>query len=479
VEGNSRILAFHDTFDGLACVKAEGIGLFLRAPERRGDMEQVNEQQVIRKARLRLVPFLVLCFIIAYVDRVNVSFAALTMNKDIGLNAYTYGLGAGIFFLGYFIFEVPSNLIMARVGARRWIARILFSWGLVACAMMWVQGPKSFLTMRFILGVAEAGFGPGAIFYLTYWFPARYRARVISQWHLGIPLALAIGAPVSTWIMQLNGALGLKGWQWLFLVEGMPAILLSIVVLFILPDGPSQASWLTDAEKRWLEHELESDREKIAVKKAEAGVRKVLTSPIIWAFGLIYFAAVGSNYGLSMFMPQIIKQQGFSTMQTGWIMSVPYFFGCIGMVAFGYLSDRFKERKWHLIASLMLAGIGLGAAGLLGPTMGAIMMFCVATIGIMGVKGPFWPIPAAYLSGAGAAAGIAFINSVGNLGGWAGPYMVGWFKYITDSFKGGLCGLALLAFAGALVTLITVKVAKVPTAAQAPAAGNAQTAGKP
>ena len=441
-------------------------------------MDQVSEQRVMRKLFVRLVPFLMMLFIIAYVDRVNVSFAALTMNKDIGLNAYTYGLGAGIFFIGYFLFEVPSNLMLVRVGARRWIARILFSWGLVACAMMWVQGPKSFLALRFILGVAEAGFAPGVILYLTCWFPARYRARVISQWHLAIPLALAVGAPVSTGIMQLNGALGLKGWQWLFLLEGLPALLLPLVVLFVLPDKPSQASWLTESEKRWLERELATDREKIAVKKTESGVGKMFTNPLIWAFGFIYFANVGSNYGLSMFMPQIIKQLGFSTMQTGLIMFVPYLFGCVGMLTIGYFSDRFKERKWHLIASLLITSLGLGVAGLLGPTLGAIVMLCVATIGIMGVKGPFWPIPAAYLSGAGAAAGIAFINSVGNLGGWAGPYMVGWFKYFTDSFKGGLCGLSLLAFSGALMTLFTVKVSKSVPVTQEAAAGTAEAAGK-
>jgi ACS family tartrate transporter-like MFS transporter len=441
-------------------------------------MEPVNEPELMRKLFLRLVPLLLLLFIIAYVDRVNVSFAALTMNKDIGLNAYTYGLGAGIFFIGYFLFEVPSNLMLARVGARRWIARILFSWGLVACAMIWVQGPRSFLVLRFILGVAEAGFAPGVILYLTCWFPARYRARVISQWHLGIPLALAIGAPVSTWILQLNGALGLKGWQWLFLLEGLPAVLLPLLVLFALPDRPAQASWLTESEKRWLEHQLETDREQIAVKKTESRVGKMFTNPMMWVFSFIYFANVGSNYGLSMFMPQIIRQLGFSTMQTGWIMFVPYSCGCLGMLAIGYFSDRFKERKWHLIVSLLLTGLGLGTAGLLGPTLGAIMMLCVATIGIMGVKGPFWPIPSAYLSGAGAAAGIAFINSVGNLGGWAGPYMVGWFKYFTDSFKGGLCGLALLAFAGALVTLFTVKSGKAAPIADEMAASPAEAGGR-
>ena len=423
-------------------------------------MDKVVEQQVMRKLFFRLTPLLMFLFIVAYVDRVNVSFAALTMNKDIGLDAYTYGWGAGIFFLGYFIFEVPSNLILARVGARIWIARILFSWGIVACAMAWVQGDTSFLIMRFLLGIAEAGFFPGVILYLTYWFPARYRARIISRFMLAIPLALAVGAPVSTWIMQLDGALGFKGWQWLFVLEGLPAVVLPIAVLMLLPDKPSKAPWLSEKEKQWLEKELESDREAVAVKKAESSIAKVFTNPIIWAFCFIYFANVCTNYGLSMFLPQIIKQQGFSTMQTGFIMSLPYIAGCAGMLIIGYLSDRFKERKWHLIASLMITAVGLGIAGWLGSTIGAIAAIIFGAIGIMGCKGPFWPLPSAYLTGAGAAAGIALINSVGNLGGFVGPYMLGWTKQVTNSFSGGLYFLALVALAGAVVTFFTVKVVK-------------------
>jgi ACS family tartrate transporter-like MFS transporter len=414
----------------------------------------------MRKLFFRLTPLLMFLFIIAYVDRVNVSFAALTMNKDIGLDAYTYGWGAGIFFLGYFIFEVPSNLILARVGARIWIARILFSWGIVACAMAWVQGGTSFLAMRFLLGIAEAGFFPGVILYLTYWFPARYRARIISRFMLAIPLALAVGAPVSTWIMQLDGALGFKGWQWLFVLEGLPAVIMPIAVLMLLPDKPSKAPWLNEKEKKWLEKELESDREAVAVKKAESSIAKVFTNPFVWAFCFIYFANVCTNYGLSMFLPQIIKQQGFSTMQTGFIMSLPYIAGCAGMLIIGYLSDRFKERKWHLIASLLITAVGLGIAGWLGSTVGAIAAIIFGAIGIMGCKGPFWPLPSAYLTGAGAAAGIALINSVGNLGGFVGPYMLGWTKQVTNSFSGGLYFLALVALAGAVATFFTVKVVK-------------------
>ena len=419
------------------------------------------EKQVMRKLFFRLTPILMILYVISYLDRVNVSFAALTMNKDIGLDAYTYGLGAGIFFAGYCIFEIPSNLVLARVGARRWIARILFTWGIIACAMALVQGATSFLVMRFLLGVAEAGFFPGVILYLTYWFPARYRARIISRFMISIPVSLAIGAPVSTWIMDtFNGTLGYAGWQWLYVIEGLPAVLAVIAVLKMLPDRPADAAWLNADEKRWIEKELEQDQENIAVEKRESGVLKVLSNPVIWLFGFIYFANTGSNLGLSMFLPQIIKQQGFSVTQTGFISSIPYITGCLGMLLLGYSSDRFKERKWHVIAALLMITIGLGTAGLLGSTVGAIVAISFATIGIMGCKGPFWPLPSTYLSGAGAAAGIALINSLGNLGGFAGPYMVGWAKQVTNSFSGGLYALALLTFAGAVVAFFTVKTVK-------------------
>jgi len=421
-------------------------------------MEQVNEKQVMSKVFWRLTPLMVFLYIVSYLDRVNVGFAALTMNKDIGLNAYTYGLGAGIFFWGYFIFEIPSNLIMAKVGARRWIARILFSWGLVAIAMAWVQGPKSFLTMRFILGIAEAGFFPGVILYWTYWFPARYRARIISYFMLGIPLSFGIGGPISTGIMQLmNGALGLRGWQWLFIMEGLPAIVLPVLVLFVLPDKPVEAKWLTEAEKKWLEHELEADKEKIAVKKTEHAVGRSLMSPMVWVLCILYFCRTGSNYGLGLFMPQIIKIQGYSNLQTGWIMLVPYLIGCIAMVAFGWSSDRRKERKWHLIVAFILIVVGLWGAGLAGATTLSLCLLCVATIGINGSNPPFWPLPSAYLTGPAAAAGIALVNSVGNLGGFAGPYMLGWAKQFSTNFSGGLYMLGCLGVVGTIMTMIFIK----------------------
>ena len=427
-------------------------------------MEQVLEKQLMRKLNLRLLPFLIFLYVIAYLDRVNISFAALTMNKDIGLDPYYYGLGAGIFFLSYCLLEIPSNLVLVRVGARKWIARILFTWGLLACAMAMVRGPKSFLAMRFLLGAAEAGYFPGVILYLTYWFPARYRARIISRFMLAIPISLAIGAPVSTWIMHtFQGVLGYNGWQWLFVIEGLPAILGTFLVLTLLPDNPAKATWLSVAQKRWLEKELVTDRERIPAEQ-HPGIWRAFSNPVIWLFGFVYFADTGTNLGVSMFLPQIVKQQGFSTMQVGYISALPYLFGIVGMLGIGYSSDHFKERKWHLIGSLFLITFGLGMAGWLGNTFAAIMMICVGAIGIMGAKGPFWPLPSAYLSGAGAAAGIALINSLGNLGGFFCPYIVGWGKQATGSFSGGLYALAVLTFLGIIVIYFSVKVVRPETA---------------
>ena len=423
-------------------------------------MANVSGQLVIRKLNMKLIPFLILLYIISYLDRVNVSFAALTMNKDIGLNAYIYGWGAGIFFIGYCLFEIPSNLMLARVGARKWIARILFTWGIASAGTAWVEGPTSFLTMRFILGVAEAGYFPGVILFLTYWFPVRYRARIISRFMLAIPISLAVGAPVSTWILQrFDGLLGMHGWQWLFLVEGVPAVLFSFAVLKLLPDSPAHASWLNDDERNWLQNELERDEEKI-VSVVKSGIWEACSNPTVWLFGFIYFAATGANLATSMFLPQMVQQQGFSTTQVGFISAIPYIFGIAGMLGIGHSSDYFKERKWHLIVSLLLIAAGLGIAGMLGNSFISIMLICVAAIGIMGAKGPFWPLPSAYLTGAGAAAGIAPINSLGNLGGFAGPYIVGWAKQATGSYSGGLYAVAVLALAAVVVTFFSVKVRK-------------------
>lgn len=420
-------------------------------------MDTAIEKQVTRKIFIRLLPLLIGLYIISYLDRVNVGFAALTMNADIGLSASVYGWGAGLFFIGYCLFEVPSNLLMAKVGARRWIARILFTWGLIATCMALVEGPKSFLTLRFLLGVAEAGFFPAVILYLTFWFPARYRARIVSTFMLSIPISLAIGAPVSTALLQLDGWMGLKGWQWLFIIEGIPGMLMVGVVLKYLPDSPKHATWLTDAERQWLTTELENDAKAHPPKlDGKSTLWRVFCNPSIIALCAIYFCATAANVGLSMFLPQIIKQQGFSGMDIGYITAIPYVVGCIGMISIGFLSDRFNKRKVFLMGALLLIAGGLGMAGWLTGSNLAIIAMCVATIGIMGCKGPFWPLPALYLSGTSAAAGIALINSVGNLGGFFGPGIVGMAKEMTGTFESGLYVLAGLAVLAVLLTLVFI-----------------------
>ncbi|AQH01416.1 hypothetical protein A9R05_21545 [Burkholderia sp. KK1] len=418
-------------------------------------MQQLNEKLIMRKIFWRVIPLLMVLYVVSYIDRINVGFAALTMNHDIGLSAYTYGWGAGIFFFGYCLFEVPSNLLMVRFGARRWIARILFTWGILSCAMALVTGPTSFLVLRFLLGVAEAGFFPGVILYLTFWFPARYRARIIATFSLAIPVSIAIGAPLSTLILELDGTLGVKGWQWLFIIEGIPAVLGTFFVLRMLTDRPQGADWLTTEEKNWLADELSKDVPAGNSHNVSA-LRQAFTNPAVLTLAFVYFCAIGANLGLSFFLPQIIKAQGYSTMHVGLITSIPYIAGCVGMVAIGYLSDRLNERRWLLAATMVLTAGGLATAGFLGASVWSIVALSVAAIGILGCKGPFWALPASYLSGQAVAGGIAFINAMGNLGGFAGPYLVGSFKSSSNSYASGLYALAALGAAAAIIVVLCV-----------------------
>lgn len=420
-------------------------------------MEIINEKQVMGKIFWRLVPLLMALYVLSYIDRINVGFAALTMNKDLGLSAYVFGWGAGIFFLGYCMFEVPSNLMLARVGARRWIARILFTWGLLSAGMAFVQGPTSFIVMRFLLGAAEAGFFPGVVLYLTYWFPARYRARIIAAFMLSIPLSIAVGAPLSTWILQMDGLYGLKGWQWLFIIEGVPAVLATWAVLRYLTERPEAASWLSSKEKGWLEEQLAADREMAGTTQQSSSLRTVFTNPAILALSFVYFCGTAANVGLSSFLPQMIKQHGYSNLQVGFLTSLPYIVGCIGMLVIGYWSDRTKERRLFLVATMLMAAAGLYLAAAFGGSIWSILSLALAAVGILGLKGPFWPLPAAYLSGTAMAGGIAFINSVGNLGGFVGPYAVGWIKEASGSFTGGLYALAGISVTAAIATLIFVR----------------------
>lgn len=410
------------------------------------------EQRTIGKVTARLVPFLVICYFVAYLDRVNVSFAGLTMRSDLGLSATAFGLGSGIFFIAYFIFEVPSNLLLDRYGARRWIARIMLTWGLISGAMAVIGGELGFYVVRLLLGMAEAGFFPGIIFYLTLWFPAAYRARIIGYFMAAIPASTVIGAPVSSLLLYLDGFAGLKGWQWLFILEALPAMILSVVVYFYLTDRPADAKWLADDERLWLSDRLAAERrQREAVHSID--VLQALTKPKVFALALIYFGAVATNYGIGFWLPQIIQGfGGLSKLEIGFITALPYAVGLVGMVIWGRRSDRKLERTFHAAVPLAIASGFIGMAALLNDPTLKMAAFTIAGFGVFAVLPVFWTLPTAFLSGSAAAAGIAAINAIGNLSGFAGPYAMGWIKDSTGSFT---LGLLLIAALG-LVALGTV-----------------------
>jgi D-galactonate transporter len=408
------------------------------------------EVNTLAKVTKRLVPFLIVCYFVAYLDRVNVSFAALTMNQDLGLSQTAFGFGAGIFFIAYFIFEVPSNLLLERFGARKWIARIMLSWGLLSGLMAFIPdisratgmgNENAFYLIRVLLGAAEAGFFPGIIFYLTLWFPAVYRARIVGYFMAAIPLSTVIGAPISGLLLTLHGAGGMAGWQWLFIIESVPAIILSGFVFFYLTDRPADATWLAADERNWLAERLTLERkQREAVHEFTVG--QALVNPHVIALSLVYFGAVATNYGLGFFLPQIVKAFGLTTFMTTVVSATPYVVGTIAMVYWGLRSDRVGERRWHTGIPLFIAAAGIAASTVLDDPTLKMIAFCVAGFGIFACLPVFWTLPTAFLSGAAAAAGIAVINSIGNLAGFAGPFAMGWIKDHTGSYTGGLLLLA-------------------------------------
>ena len=412
--------------------------------------------ETIRTIFLRVMPLLMACYLLAFLDRINIGFAAVTMNKDLHLDAYHYGLGAGLFFWGYFFFEVPSNLALERFGARMWIARIMVSWGVLSMATAFVHGWVGFLTVRFLLGIAEAGLFPGVILYLTYWFPAVYRARIIAAFMVAIPASLAVGAPISTAVLHMAGIAGLKGWQWLFLVEGAPTLVLAVVVLLALPDRPKDAKWLSDDQQEWLRATLDEERRVVQATHQMSFWRSFIDRRVA-GLSFIYFANLTTNLGLAFFLPQIIKELGYGDLKSTALTSLPYVIGAVGALVWGYYSDKYEERRISLCLALTVSGIGLAGAAYLGNTLAAVFWMSVASVGIYGAKGPFWPLPSMFLTGSAAAGGIGLINSIGNLGGFAGPYMMGWVKDATGSFRGGLYLLAAWGIAAAIVTLIIVQ----------------------
>jgi ACS family tartrate transporter-like MFS transporter len=414
------------------------------------------EGQTMKKVYLRILPFCFVLYFICYLDRVNIGFASLTMNKDLGLSSYIYGLGAGAFFWGYFLLEVPSNLILDKVGARRWIARVMVTWGLVSGAFAFCTGPVSFFILRFLLGLAEAGFFPGMILYFTYWFPPSHRSRIVAGFMAAIPVSIGLGAPVSTAFLELDGALGLAGWKWLFLCEAAPALVFGIITFFYLTDRPAQANWLAPEERAWLAGEMEKERR--TVEKGRAiSVLQTLFSPRVLALAAIHFGQAGVSVGLAVFAAQIIKQFGLTNMQTGFTTAIPYAAGTVGMIIWGNYSDRKNERRWNLTASCSCMALGCLVAGLLGTSYWSVLGLSLATIGLYASNAHLFPLPAVFLTGPALASGIAWVNSVGILGGSASPPIVGWFKDATGSFSGGLYALAIFGLMAAIVSAICVR----------------------
>ncbi|MCA1491241.1 MFS transporter [Ensifer sp. NBAIM29] len=416
-------------------------------------LDRAVEDRAYAKVFWRIIPFLMLSYMVAYLDRVNVGFAKLQMSSELGLSEAAYGIGAGIFFIGYFLFEVPSNVILNRVGARVWIARIMITWGAISAAFVFTTSETVFYVLRFLLGVAEAGFFPGIILYLTCWYPSHRRARIVATFMSAIPISAIFGNPLSGLIIDsFHGTHGLSGWQWMFLIEAIPAVLLGMVTLFYLDDRIGDAKWLTDVEKNALTVNISADNR--AKASSPHGVASTMTDPRVWLMCLIYFCFVLGQYGLNFWMPTMVKATGVAgNLQIGLISAIPYIFTFVAMLALGRSSDRLRERRWHLIVPALIAAGGFVTATMAGSTTVAILCLSLAAAGAISCAPLFWSLPTAFLAGTGAAAGIAWINSVGNLAGFLGPFMVGYLKDFTGSNSAGMYFLAAVLVVGALAVL--------------------------
>lgn len=427
-------------------------------------MENALELRVLRKISWRIIPFIMLLYFIAFIDRVNIGFAALTMNKDLGFSPAVFGFGAGIFFLGYFLFEVPSNLILHKVGARIWIARVMITWGIISGAMAFVQGSTSFYILRFLLGVAEAGFFPGIILYLSYWFPARRRAAVTALFMAAAPLSTALGSPISGALLEMHGLLGFAGWQWMFVIEAIPALILGVVVLFYMTDRPEKAKWLDDDERNWLVNTMSAEQAGKAGTASHSAWRGLADVRVL-ALSLVYFGTSAGLYTLGIWSPQIIKEFGLTSLQVGFVNAIPAIVAVIAMVLWARHSDRTGERTWHVVLACLVASAGLILAGYSTTVIAVLAALTLVNIGISSAKPPLWSMPTLFLSGPAAAAGIATINSIGNLGGFVGPTMIGWIKDGTGSFLGGLYVVAGLLVLSAILTLVLARSSRQSTPA--------------
>ena len=415
------------------------------------DLEAATISQLTR----RLVPFLFLLYIVAYLDRINVGFAALQMQQQLHFNDAVYGLGAGMFFAGYFFLQLPSNLVLERVGAKRWVALLMITWGVISASMIFVTTPRSFYVLRFLLGSAEAGFFPGMILYIRNWFPPVARARTVARFMTAAPLSGVIGGPISGALLSLHDRAGLAGWQWLFLMEGLPAILLGIVVLVYLADRPENVHWLGEGRQEWLVETLAREREACAAA-GNSGFGVAFKSGKIWLLCFVYFGLTTVSYGVSLWLPNVIRSlSGVSTFVIGLLSAIPYIAAALAMVRVGLHSDRSGERRWHSAVPALAGALALVVAAYSRSTAPSVAALSVAVLGVFAMCGPFWAMPTTLLSGTAAAAGIALINSFGNLGGFFGPYIIGLVRKATGDFKGGLLVIgATLALSGLAVLLI-------------------------
>jgi MFS transporter, ACS family, tartrate transporter len=400
------------------------------------------QQRVLRKAAWRLVPVLTLAYIANYLDRTNISIASLTMNNELGFTETEFGIGAGILFLSYTVFEIPSNLALYHFGARRWIARIMITWGLVSAATALVSGVYSFYLARFALGVAEAGFFPGVTYYLAAWFPTQYRTRMLAWFLVGIPASSAIGAPVSGWLMQLDGVWGLQGWKWLFIAEGLPAVVLGFLVLWLLADRPETAEWLTPEERTALIGMLSEERR----ERPKSGFWSSLSDVRVLLLAVVQFGFTLGSYGVGFFLPQILKESHLSNLTVSYLTAIPYFFASVAMLVWAWYVDRAGQKILNLTIACAFATLGLLASVASADFAIALTALTVALVGITSARAIFWPIPTRFLTAVGAATGLAFINTVGTSGGFVGPYMMGRLKDLTHSFTAGLLVMAGILF---------------------------------
>jgi ACS family tartrate transporter-like MFS transporter len=414
------------------------------------------EARTMRQVVFRVVPFLMVCYFVSFLDRVNVGFAALQMVKDLNLSKTIFGFGSGIFFVSYFVFEVPSNLLLEKVGARRWIARIMITWGLLAAGTAFVVGPKSFYAMRLLLGAAEAGFFPGVILYLTYWFPAEYRARIVGLFTVAIPVSSFLGSPISAALLGADGWFNLRGWQWMFIMEGLPAVLLGVVCLVLLDDKPTDAKWLSTESREWLLGRLSSETRR-SRPIGDLSVWKVLWNKHVLALSVVLAGSTAVSSGLQIWQPQIIKSYGLTNMQTGLLNSIPFALASILMIWWGKRSDVTGERVWHTALPLLLTAFSLASALVFHSLFSIIVILCLAIIGIYAGKGPVWALSSEWLSAGTAAAGLAQMNAISNLAGFGTTYILGFIKDRTGSYSLAVLPLAALSLVGALVILLIAR----------------------